>query len=273
MNTPRSIAARSLRPFVLAVGLTAACGLAGSLPAADALQPIAIADVKRNAPVHFEKEILPILAKNCLACHNGTKAENGLVLETPQTILKGGDDGPAVVPNKSGESLLLKSAAHLAEPAMPPADNNVGAKALSTADLGLIKLWIDQGATGEVTGSAGPVKWQPLPPGINPIYAVATAPDGQFGACGRANQIFIYHLPSGRLVTRLTDPELLKGGLYQNQGVAHLDMVQSLAFSPDGKQLASGAVPRGEALAPAAGRAAAAVGQHGGARPGCGCQC
>jgi len=124
---------------------------------------------------------------------------------------------------------------------MPPADNNVGAKPLSPADLGLIKLWIDQGATGEVTGSAGPVKWQPLPPGINPIYAVTIAPDGQFAACGRANQIFVYHLPSGRLVTRLTDPELLKTGLYKNQGVAHLDMVQALSFSPDGNLLASGA--------------------------------
>ncbi len=214
---------------------------AGSAFAADDLKPIAIAEVKRNAPVNFEKEILPILSKNCLACHNGTKAENSLVLETPQTILKGGDDGPAVVPKKSADSLLLKAAAHLAEPAMPPAENNVGAKPLSPADLGLIKLWIDQGATGEVTGSAGPVKWQPLPPGINPIYAVAIAPDGQFGACGRANQIFVYHLPSGRLVTRLTDPELLKTGLYKNQGVAHLDMVQSLTFSPDGNQLASGA--------------------------------
>jgi len=37
------------------------------------------------------------------------------VLETPQTILKGGDDGPAVIAKKSAESLMLKSAAHLAE--------------------------------------------------------------------------------------------------------------------------------------------------------------
>ena len=240
MNTPRLFSAA-----LLCTGPSAAAalllGLCAALPAADELKPIAIAEVKRDTPVHFEKEILPILSKNCLACHNGTKAENGLVLETPQTILKGGDEGPSVVPGKSGESRLLKSAAHLAEPAMPPADNNVGAKPLSSAELGLVKLWIDQGATGEVTGSAGPVKWQPLPPGINPIYAVAATPDGQFGACGRANQIFIYHLPSGRLITRLTDPELLKTGLYQNQGVAHLDMVQSLAFSPDGTHLASGA--------------------------------
>ncbi|HEV3138747.1 MAG TPA: c-type cytochrome domain-containing protein [Pirellulales bacterium] len=216
-------------------------GAAATRAADEKAKPIAIADIKRDSPVNFEKDILPILTKNCVACHNTKKAENLLVLETPQSILKGGDSGPAVVAKQSAESLLLKAAAHLEEPLMPPADNKVGAVALSPDQLGLIKVWIDQGATGEVTHQAAPIKWQPLPSGINPIYAVAMTPDGQYAACGRANQIFVYHLASGKLVTRLTDPELIKSALYQNQGVAHLDLVQSLAFSPDGNLLASGA--------------------------------
>ncbi len=77
---------------------TVLCAVVGSDAAADDLKPIATAEIKRDTLVNFEKEILPILSRNCLACHNGTKAENSLVLETPQTILKGGDDGPAVVP-------------------------------------------------------------------------------------------------------------------------------------------------------------------------------
>ena len=184
---------------------------------------------------------MPILTKNCVACHNTKKAENALVLETPQTILKGGDSGPAVVAKKSAESLLLKAAAHLDEPVMPPVDNKVGAVALSSDQLGLIKLWIEQGATGEIAAQRPPIKWQPLPAGMNPIYAVALSADGQYAACGRANQIFVYHVASGQLVTRLTDPALTKSGLYENQGLAHLDLVQSLAFSPDGNLLASGA--------------------------------
>ena len=107
-------------------------------------------------------------------------------------------------------------------------------------ELGLIKLWIDQGATGTVTGQAGAIQWQPLPAGVNPIYAVAVTADGQYAACGRANQIFIYHLPTGKLVGQLTDPELLKSGVYSKPGVADLDLIQSLAFSPDGSVLASG---------------------------------
>ncbi len=139
---------------------------------ADAV-PIAIADLKREKPVDFESEVLPALRRNCIACHNGTKSENHLVLETPQTILKGGDSGPAVVPKRSGESLLLKAAAHLDDPTMPPPDNNVKAVPLSPDELGLIKLWIDQGAGGQVTASAAPLKWQKLPPTVSPILAVA----------------------------------------------------------------------------------------------------
>src|SRR6185436_16218127 len=123
--------------------------------------------------------------------------------------------------------------------AMPPKDNKVGASHLTSNELGLLKLWIDQGATGTVT-TTETIVWQPLPAGVNPIYAVVLTPDGQFAACSRANQIFVYHVPSGRMVGRLTDPALLKGGVYTKPGVADLDLVQSLAMSPDGKLLASG---------------------------------
>lgn len=203
-------------------------------------EPIAIAEVKRDEAVDFEKEILPIFRRKCLACHNNTDAESDLVLETPQAILKGGAEGPGLVAGKGLESFVLKVAAKQVEPVMPPEDNDVGAKPLTPEELGLIKLWIDQGAMGEVTGAGGPVKWQPLPPGVNPIYSVAISPDGQYAAAGRANQIFLYHVPSKRPVGRLTDPALLETETYDKPGVAHLDLVQSLRFSPDSELLASG---------------------------------
>lgn len=211
-----------------------------ALPSVVSAKPIPIAEIKRDAPVEFEKEVLPILKKHCVACHNSATKEGHLVLETPAAILKGGDSGPAVVAKKSAESLLLQAAAQESEPFMPPKDNKVNAKPLSSQELGILKLWIDQGATGSVAAKAAQVQWQSLPPGVNPIYAVAVSADGQFAACGRANQIFIYHVPSAQLVCRLTDPQILKGGIYKQPGVAHLDIVQALAFSPDGYTLASG---------------------------------
>ena len=95
--------------------------------AADGPAPLAVAEIQRTTPVDFEKEILPALSANCLACHNRTKAKADLVLETPADILKGGENGPAVVPKRPNDSLLLKSAAHRADPVMPPKDNKVAA--------------------------------------------------------------------------------------------------------------------------------------------------
>ncbi len=202
--------------------------------------PIAIADLKRGKPVNFEAEILPVLRRNCIACHNGTKAENHLVLETPQTILKGGDSSAGVVVGKSAESLLLRAAAHLEDPIMPPPDNTVKAMPLTPDELGLIKLWIDQGATGQVTGAATPLHWQKLPPTVNPILSLAVSPDGGYAACGRANEIFIYHISTGATVGRLVDPSI--GAQLGNppNGAAHLDIVQAMAFDPTGDLLASG---------------------------------
>ncbi|MFO0904163.1 MAG: c-type cytochrome domain-containing protein [Pirellulales bacterium] len=208
--------------------------------AEDKVQPISIADVKHEGPVDFEKEILPILRRSCLACHNATNKESDLVLESPAAILKGGGEGPSVVPGKPAESLLLQLAAHQKEPVMPPKGNDVKARNMTPEELGLLKLWIEQGAKGEVTGASAPIKWQSLPPGVTPIFAVAVTGDGQYAAAGRANQIFIYHVPSKREVGRLTDPALLTSGVYKNPGVAHLDLVQALDFNPAGDLLASG---------------------------------
>ncbi len=217
------------------------CSLAASqLVAQEESEAIEIAQVKHKGPVDFEKEILPILRRNCLACHNTTDAESDLVLETPETIRKGGVEGPGVVPGKSAESLLLLLASRQRESFMPPDDNDVGAKKLTPRELGLIKLWINKGATGEVTGASDLVQWQPLPVGVNPIYAVAISDDGQFAAAGRANQVFLYHVPTGRELGRLTDPELVKTGVYEQPGVAFLDLVQSLAFNRTGDMIAAG---------------------------------
>lgn len=59
----------------------------------------------------FEKKIRPVLATNCYGCHS-SKLETpmgGLALDTKAGLLKGGDSGPAIVPGKPAESLLLRA--------------------------------------------------------------------------------------------------------------------------------------------------------------------
>jgi WD40 repeat protein len=193
-------------------------------------QPLAIAALQRATAVDFESDILPVFRTSCLACHNRTTTKGGLILETPQTILKGGEDGPVVVPGKSADSSLFQLAAHQSRPVMPPRDNKASAPNLTPQQLALLRLWIDQGARGEVHSES--IRWQAIPASFAPAYAVALAPDGQYAATGRANQLHLYHLPTQRLLPPVADPRL--------QGIAHRDMIYSVAFSPDGTRLASG---------------------------------
>jgi len=197
---------------------------------------ISVANVVHPAPVDFQREVLPILASNCLACHNKTKAKAGLILETPADMLKGGDTGPAIVPKKGGESLLLLAAAHQGELTMPPKDNKVAAADLTPQQLGLIKLWIDQGATGSVSATVE-VKWQDVQESFAPIYGVAISGDGQWAAFGRGRELMVYNVPTRQVTAHLADPALTAFG----KNLAHRDLTRSVAMSGDGNWIASGA--------------------------------
>ncbi len=206
-------------------------------------QPIPIANVQRAGAVEFQKDILPLLQKSCLACHSASEKQGDLVLETPQTLRTGGDSGPALIPGRGAESLLLKLAAHQDEPSMPPAGNDVNAKPLTSEELGLVRLWIDQGARGdEKITLLSPKTLQTLPSRLMPVHAVALTPDGQYAAASRGNQLFLYHVPTARLVMSLTDPALNPGGATSETApkLAHRDLIQSLAFNVDGDLLATG---------------------------------
>lgn len=229
------VARKFCRPLI-AIG----CALVAALPwSVSAQDEIEIAVVEREEPVDFDKDVLPLLRRSCLACHNASEAESDLILESAETILTGGSLGPAVEPGNADESLLLQVSAFQVDPVMPPEDNDVEAPPLTPEELGLIKLWIEQGAKASAL-SATAMEFEKLPTGLNPVYSIAMSQDGQYLAAGRSNQVFMYHLPSRRELTRLTDPQLLESGIYSNPGVAHLDLVQSMAFSPDGMRLATG---------------------------------
>ncbi len=227
-----------IRTSAIVLALTASLFYVSASHAEEDGLPIAI--LEDVTDVSFEKQILPILRANCLACHNVQEAESDLVLETPQAILEGGGNGSAIVAGNAATSLLFQLAAHRDEPVMPPEDNDVGAKPLGPIELALLKLWIDQGARGAIQTAPETIDWQPVPHGFAPIYAVAVSSHGQLVAAGRGNQIAMYDVAARREVGRLADESLAQVGGYADAKAAHLDVVQSLAFSPDGERLASG---------------------------------
>jgi mono/diheme cytochrome c family protein len=77
-------------------------------------------DFSPEALSFYEKEVLPILKANCYKCHGDGKSKGKLSLESREAILKGGDNGPAVDPDKPDESKLLAAINYKDGLEMPP---------------------------------------------------------------------------------------------------------------------------------------------------------
>lgn len=83
-----------------------ACSLTLTIPAF-AAEP-ALTDEQTN---FFERKIRPVLVEKCYECHSNQakKVKGGLLLDSKASALAGGDNGPAVVPGKLDESLLIEA--------------------------------------------------------------------------------------------------------------------------------------------------------------------
>jgi len=116
--------------------------------------------------VHFEQQIKPILEQFCLSCHGGERPKGGLRLDSRAGALKGGDDGPALVPNQPEKSPLY------ATTILPPDDDAVmppkGEK-LSKLQTGLLREWIAQGAEWPATVTLAAVRRIDFAKDIQPI--------------------------------------------------------------------------------------------------------
>ena len=60
----------------------------------------------------FEKKIRPVLIEHCFECHAGESKESGLHVDSLAALLTGGERGPAIVPGKPDESLLIQAVRH-----------------------------------------------------------------------------------------------------------------------------------------------------------------
>ena len=103
-----------------------------------------------------------VLKKNCQGCHAGSKPMAQLRLDSRAAMLKGGMSGAALVPGKSGTSLLMlrvegKGGQERMPPKMP---------ALAAGDIAVLREWIDAGAVwpGEKAETAIEKHWSYKPP-------------------------------------------------------------------------------------------------------------
>ncbi len=112
----------------------------------------------------FARDVRPILAARCYACHGSQLQQNGLRLDSLVAILKGSENGSVVIPGDSEKSPMVRRILGLDRPEMP-----YGSPPLSASEVASIRKWIDDGARGPdstaTLASTGPVKhWAYIKP-------------------------------------------------------------------------------------------------------------
>lgn len=112
----------------------------------------------RAAEDFFEKQVRPILARNCQTCHGPALQRGSLRLDSRAALLQGGDLGPAIVPGDPENSLLIKAVRQTSEHLQMPPSGKL--KDQQIADLA---SWIQRGAV-----------WPGSPQSATPTSARAT---------------------------------------------------------------------------------------------------
>src|SRR5437899_7940005 len=95
-----------------------------------------------TAPVAFDKDIKRMLEASCIKCHGRGRDKGHFRIDSRETMLKGGESGPAIIPGKSQESLIIELVSGLDPDNVMP---KKGSK-LTKEQVSLMRGWIDQGA-------------------------------------------------------------------------------------------------------------------------------
>ena len=197
----------------------AALGLALASPAAAAAEA---------TPARDFSDVEVIFTKHCLDCHASQDPEGNLVLESFESLMKGGESGAAVSPGTSADSLLVKMIEGRIEKngkkkIMPPGKRTK----LNPDEIETIKRWIDSGAKPPPDGKA--LVKQLVVPKIatkgaprKPVNALAYAPAPKLIAVARYGEVELRSASTHAIVRTL-------GG--------HRGNVTALVFSSDGKEL------------------------------------
>ncbi|MDP3071487.1 MAG: PSD1 and planctomycete cytochrome C domain-containing protein, partial [Opitutaceae bacterium] len=129
----------------LRLSLLAACVLPALLRAADMPgdHPV-VPKISATDLQFFENKIRPILANHCYNCHSkaGDKVRGGLLLDSREALLQGGNTGVAIVPGKPDQSLLIQAVRYKDEDLqMPPKGEK-----LSDEQIADLTEWVRRGA-------------------------------------------------------------------------------------------------------------------------------
>src|SRR5437762_6525923 len=163
-----------------------------------------------STPVSFSKDLAPILARKCDACHGPEKSKGHFRLDSFELLMKAGESKSAsVVPGQPEQSELFRRiTAQDEDDRMPQKD-----EPLPAVQIALIARWIKAGAAFDGSDARAPlVSLIPKPPHPDPpavyrhpvpVTALAFNPDGSELAVGGYNEITIWNPADGKLLRRI----------------------------------------------------------------------
>jgi hypothetical protein len=96
-----------------------------------------------EAPIDFQRDVWPVLARDCVACHSVKQRYANLQLDSPARILQGGDIGPVVMPGRPEKSELIR---RVTLPADSPDRMPRERRPLTPAEIARLQRWISEGA-------------------------------------------------------------------------------------------------------------------------------
>jgi hypothetical protein len=228
-------------------------------------------------PPSYAKQVKPFLARYCLECHTGDRAKGGLDLASFKGLLEGGNNGPVVAAGKPDESRLVLLAEGKDKPVMPP----VKARQPKTGEAAVLRAWVAAGAkddSREVAAALPDVKPRSSLPA--PVTGLAVRADGKVLAAGRYREVLLLDPATGDELAKIAGQKgpvtalafspsgsqlAVASGLPGTSGEvrvydippamastprqvlvleAHHDVIQDLAFAPDGQTLATASYDR-----------------------------